>query len=84
MLHIARCCFWYKVLYNTYIIAMAFIHSRKVLHRDLKCDNILIDKNYAPKVNDFGAAITKDEIAKDVKAIVAGTPQYIVCFFSHE
>lgn len=31
-------------------------HSKKILHRDIKPQNILIDKNYVIKLADFGLA----------------------------
>ena len=39
------------------IQAILFCHQRRVLHRDLKPQNLLIDKSGAIKVADFGLAI---------------------------
>ena len=36
--------------------AIVFCHSRRVLHRDLKPANLLIDKDGAIKIADFGLA----------------------------
>ncbi|KAH0787451.1 TKL family protein kinase [Histomonas meleagridis] len=33
---------------------MAFLHSKKIIHRDLKTLNILLDENNEPKICDFG------------------------------
>jgi len=33
---------------------MLYIHSHNFVHRDLKLDNILLDKNYNIKIIDFG------------------------------
>lgn len=33
--------------------AMSYLHSHKILHRDLKPDNILIDDFLFPKIADF-------------------------------
>jgi phosphorylase kinase gamma subunit len=38
------------------VSAVAEIHSLDIVHRDLKLDNILIDKNHEIKIIDFGFA----------------------------
>lgn len=35
---------------------MSYMHSKGVVHRDLKCENVLLDKHYHLKVTDFGFA----------------------------
>eukprot|EP01087_Luapelamoeba_hula_P007546 TRINITY_DN1845_c4_g1_i1.p1 TRINITY_DN1845_c4_g1~~TRINITY_DN1845_c4_g1_i1.p1 ORF type:complete len:500 (-),score=59.51 TRINITY_DN1845_c4_g1_i1:33-1532(-) len=36
--------------------AMVFLHARKIMHRDLKSKNLLVDTNWKIKVCDFGFA----------------------------
>lgn len=36
------------------IAALRFMHNNGVAHRDLKCENILIDDEYNLKISDFG------------------------------
>jgi serine/threonine protein kinase len=35
---------------------MSYLHSRRVIHQDLKPDNILFDQNFEPVIQDFGLA----------------------------
>ncbi|KAL6074487.1 LISK family protein kinase [Balamuthia mandrillaris] len=51
---------WYlrvKIAYDI-ACAMAYLHSRSVIHRDLKSKNLLVDDNWKVKVCDFGFART--------------------------
>lgn len=41
--------FFYKILKG-----VNYLHENSIIHRDLKLDNILIDKNMNPKICDFG------------------------------
>lgn len=34
--------------------AMQYLHSHRILHRDLKSENILLTKDFLPKLSDFG------------------------------
>ena len=43
------------VLYGT-ACGMMYMHSHRLIHRDLKPGNILLDENYEPKIADFGLA----------------------------
>ncbi len=56
--------------------AVAFAHSRQVVHRDLKPGNILLTSTLEVKVLDFGIATRLDvDAPKDVQ--VCGTPFYM-------
>ena len=53
-----------------------YMHSRRVIHRDLKLGNIFFDKNYNLKIGDFGlAAVLAND--RERKYTVCGTPNYI-------
>ncbi len=53
--------------------AVAYIHSRGILHLDLKPANILVNKNGQVKVTDFGVAQIGKESTQQVEAPSGGT-----------
>merc|ERR1712113_743396 len=42
-------------------LAMNYLHSKKIIHRDLKSHNLLVDQNWRVKVCDFGLARSAPE-----------------------
>jgi polo-like kinase 1 len=58
------------------IQGVRYIHSKQIIHRDLKLGNIFIDEKLNIKIGDFGLA-TKLEFNKENKRTVCGTPNYI-------
>src|SRR6059036_3243232 len=58
--------------------AIAYAHSKGVLHRDLQPGNILIDENDEPMVSDFGLAKWLDQNSDLTRTLeTLGTPGYI-------
>ena len=51
------------------LVAVGFIHSNDMLHRDISPDNVLIDKTGEPILIDFGAA--RDEASQKNRAMSA-------------
>ena len=43
-----------KIIFLKIAEAIQFCHKHNICHRDLKLENILLDKNFCPKVSDFG------------------------------
>ena len=71
-----------KIMVQVFM-ALDFMHSKGVAHRDLKLENILLDKNNNPKIADFSYSIFCEiEEGGRVKlsTTFCGTP----CYFSPE
>ncbi|KAK3597561.1 hypothetical protein CHS0354_018155 [Potamilus streckersoni] len=41
---------WFTQLYD----GITYLHDRSIAHRDIKCENLLLDQHYTLKVSDFG------------------------------
>lgn len=55
---------------------LAFLHDEsalKIVHRDIKATNILLDRDLNPKISDFGLAKLNEEENTHISTRVAGT-----------
>lgn len=60
--------------------SLAYLHhdcSPKIVHRDIKSSNILLDENLEPHVSDFGLAKLLVDEEAHVTTVVAGTFGYL-------
>ncbi|XP_041466011.1 serine/threonine-protein kinase Nek4-like [Lytechinus variegatus] len=58
------------------VMAVQYIHSKKILHRDLKTQNVFLTKNDVVKLGDFGISRTLEHTVDKAKTCV-GTPCYL-------
>ena len=58
------------------ISALIYLHSHRVIHRDLKLGNFFLSDKMEIKIGDFGLA-TKLEFEGEKKRTICGTPNYI-------
>lgn len=58
------------------IHALMYLHTHRILHRDIKLANVLLSEKMILKLGDFGLA-TKLEYDGERKKTICGTPNYI-------
>lgn len=57
-------------------LAIKHVHDRKILHRDIKGQNIFLTRNNSLKLGDFGIARVLNKTMEKARTVV-GTPYYL-------
>ncbi|CAI2369419.1 unnamed protein product [Moneuplotes crassus] len=55
------------------VLAFEYLHSKEIAYRDLKPENLLVDKDGHVRITDFGFA----KVVKDKTYTLCGTPEYL-------
>src|SRR5882757_8644015 len=63
-------------LFSQLISGVWYIHQRKIVHRDLKLENLLLDRNRNVIITDFGFANRFEHRSDDLMQTSCGSPCY--------
>lgn len=62
---------------NDVASAISFLHTKNMIHRDIKSDNLLISENYDVKLCDFGLSRSVPEPKKKQRMTLCGTDDFM-------
>ncbi|SOV07836.1 related to Serine/threonine protein kinase [Ustilago sp. UG-2017a] len=63
-------------LFAQLISGVSYLHQKKIVHRDLKLENLLLDRNRNVIITDFGFANNFEDRRDDLMATSCGSPCY--------
>jgi len=64
-----------KKIFRRIISGIQYLHQKKIAHRDIKLDNIMVNENYDVKIIDFGFSLFTTKNKK--LNLHCGTPSYM-------
>lgn len=59
------------------VLALGYLHANNFIYRDLKLENILLDKDGHIKLTDFGLSKMLNEYGRSKPTTICGTPEYL-------
>lgn len=62
--------------FNKVLHGVRYLHERKIIYRDIKLENILVDANGEIKISDFGLSKPRCEDT-DLAYTYCGSPEYM-------
>jgi serine/threonine protein kinase len=65
-----------RQMFKQILQGISYCHSKNIVHRDIKLENILLDDHKAVKIIDFGFSICIPDNKK--LNIFCGTPSYLI------
>ena len=68
-----------RIILRDVVAGLKFLHSRGIIHRDLKLSNILLSETGQAKIADFGLAVLTEfsDSADSRERTICGTPNYL-------
>lgn len=63
-------------MFTQICLAIKHVHDRKIIHRDLKAENIFLTKNRIVKLGDLGVSRVMNSTVSKAQTVV-GTPYYM-------